>query len=83
MASRGDPFSQEYSTSDGSKTTFPKDPSLERKFDPKFLYLVSLEVVNDLRKITRSYAKKLGGFPNIPHLPRRQDYRRECPYTKD
>ena len=29
------------------------------------------------------YAKKLGGFPDILDLPRRQARRKECPYIED
>ena len=50
---------------------------------PEYLYPVSLEVVNDLRRITRSYAKKLRGLINIPNFPRRQAHRRERPYIED
>ena len=87
MVSRGNPFCREYSTSDSSETGFPKDPSPERKVNPELevlehLYPVSLEVVNDLRRITRSYAKKLGGLMNIRDLPRRKSHIREIPYIE-
>ena len=71
MASRGNPFFQEYSTGDSSETSLSKDPSPETKVDHEFLYPVSLEVVNDIRRITRSYAKNLGVWVNILELPRR------------
>ena len=61
----------------------PKDPSPEGKVNPEFLYPVSLEVVNDLRRITRSNVKKLGGLSNIPELPRRQSRRKELPFMED
>ena len=86
MASRGNPLSQDHFTSDSSETSFPKGSipegrvNLESK-DQEHLYPVSFEVVNDLRRITRSYAKKLGGFPNIPDLPRRLARRRDIVYT--
>ena len=65
-----------------------KASSPERKSNPelevpKHLYPISLEVVNDLRRITRSYAKKLGGFSNIPELPRRQARKKEHPFIED
>ena len=80
MAGRGNLFSREFSIGDSSKTSFPKDSRPKRKYNtelevPEYLYPVSLEVVNDLRRITRSYAKKFGGFSNIPNLTRRQAHK--------
>ena len=37
-----------------------------------FFYPVDNEVVDDLRRITRAYANKIGGLPIIPALPRRK-----------
>ena len=81
MASRGNPFSREYSTGDSSETSFPKDSNSGGNDNPELevlehLYPVSLEVVNNLRRITRLYAKNLGGLQNIPYLPRRQAHRK-------
>ena len=88
MAGRGNPFSRENSTGDSFETNFPKRPSSEGKVKPEsdvteYLYPVSNEVVDHLRRITRSYAKKLGGLPNIIDLPRRQASRRERPHIED
>ena len=86
MAGRGNLFSQDHFTSDISETSFPKDSILEGRVNPELevqehLYHVSFEVVNDLRRITRSYAKKLGGLLNIPYLPRTLACRRDLVYT--
>ena len=75
MDGRGNSFSREHSTGDSFETNFPKRPSPEGKFKPEsditeYIYLVSNEVVDHLRRITRSYPKKLGGLLNIPDLPR-------------
>ena len=43
------------------------------------MYSVDNEVVDDLRIITRAYAKKLGGLPIIPVLPRREYQKRDHP----
>ena len=36
------------------------------------MYSVDNEVVDDLRRITRAYAKNIIGLPIIPTLPRRE-----------
>ena len=88
MVGRGNLFSREHSIDDSFETNFPKRPSPEGKIKPEsdvieYLYLVSHKVVDHLRRITRSYAKKLGGLPNIPALPRRQVRKKERPYLED
>ena len=87
MAGRGNLFSREHFTGDNFETNFPKRPSPQGKVNPKsdvpeYLYPVSNEVVDHLRRITRLYATNLGGFLNIPNSPRRQTRRKECRYTK-
>ena len=64
-------FSQEYSASDSFETSFPKDSSPDRKVNPElevpeYLYPVSLEVVNVLRRITRLYAKEAWMISEYP-----------------
>ena len=86
MVRRGNSFSQYYFTSDSSKTSYPKGSIPRERVHLKsenreHLYPVSFEVVNDLRRITRSYAKNLGGLSNIPDLPRRPAHRRDLVYT--
>ena len=86
MAGRGNLFSREHFTGDSFETNFPKRPSPQGKVNPKsdvpeYLYPVSNELVDHLRRITRSYEKNLGGLPNILDLPRRQTCRKEHSYT--
>ena len=71
MAGRGNPFSQDYSTGDSSESSLFPNPSPEEK-GKEHMYSVDNEVVNDLRRFTRAYAKKIGGLPIIPILPRRE-----------
>ena len=40
------------------------------------LYYVDNEAVNDLRRHTMEYVKKIGGLPIIPEFPRRE-YKKE------
>ena len=88
MAGWGNPFSREHSTSDSFDSNFPKRPIPEGKFKPEldvteYIYPISNEVVDHLRRIIRSYANKMGGFPNILALPRRQVRKKERPYLED
>ena len=41
------------------------------------------EVVNDLRRHTRAYVKKIGGLPIIPKFPRREYKRKDRPILED
>ena len=47
------------------------------------LYSIGNEVVNDPRRHTRAYVKKIGGFPIIPELPRREYKRKDRPIVED
>ena len=47
------------------------------------MYSVNNEVVNDLRRHTRAYMKKIGGLPIIPELPRREYKRKDRPILED
>ena len=40
-------------------------------------------MVDDLRRITRAYAKNIGGLPNIPTFPRREVRKKDHPYCED
>ena len=44
-----------------------------------YLYPIDNEVVNDLRRITRAYAKKIGGLPIISVLPKREYQKKDLP----
>ena len=47
------------------------------------LYSVNNEVVNDLRRHTRAYVKKIEGLSIIPELPRREYKRKDRPILED
>ena len=49
----------------------------------EFLYPIDNEVVEDLRRITRTYAKKIRGLPIILALPRREYQKKDCPILED
>ena len=82
MASQGNSFSREHSTGHSSETIFPQRPSPEEKVT-EYLYSIDNEVVDDLRRITRAYAKKIGGQPIILALPRREVRKKYRPYYED
>ena len=81
MAGRGNLFSREFSTSDSSERSRYHNPI--PKENREHLYVVGNEVVNDLRRHTRAYVKKLGGFPIIPDLPRREYKKKYHPIAED
>ena len=67
MAGRGNPFTRNYSTGDSSETRFHEGFIFKERVDlevevSECLYPVPFEVVNHLRRHTRSYVKKLGGL---------------------
>ena len=82
MAGRGNPFSQNYSTGNSLEGSLFPNPILEEK-GREHLYYVDNEVVNDLRRHTRAYVKKIGGLPIIPELPRREYKRKYRPILED
>ena len=82
MAGRGNPFSQDYSTGNSSEGSVLHNPILEEE-GRKHLYSVDNEVVNNLRRHTRAYVKKIGGLPIIPELPRREYKRKDHPILED
>ena len=82
MAGQGNSFSWEHSTGHSSETSFPKRPSPEEKVT-EYLYPIDNEVVDDLRRITRAYAKNIGGLPIIPAFPRRELRKRDRPYSEN
>ena len=71
-----------YSTSNSSESSFFPNPILEEK-GKEHLYSVDNEVVDDLRRFTRAYAKKIGGLPIIPVLPRREYQKKDRPILED
>ena len=48
-----------------------------------YLYPIDNKVVEDLRRITRAYGKKIGGLPIIPVLPRREYQKKDRPQLED
>ena len=75
MAGGGNLFSQNYSTGNSSEASVFPNPIPEEE-GREHLYYVNNKVVNNLRRHTRAYVKKIGGFPIIPELPRRE-YKRK------
>ena len=82
MADQGNPFSQDYSTSDSSESSLFPNPILEEK-GKEHLYYVDNEAVNDLRRHTRAYVKNIGGLPIIPDFPRREYINKDRPILED
>ena len=80
MAGRGNPFPRSYSTSDSFESSLFPDPNTEE--NREHLFFVDNQVVNDLRRHTRAYVKKIGGLPIIPVIPRREYQKRDCPQLK-
>ena len=69
MAGRGNPFSREYSIGNSSESSGFHNPIPEER---EHLYFVGNKIVNDLRRHTRAYVKKIGGLPIIPEFPKRE-----------
>ena len=82
MVGRGNSFSQEFPTGDSSETSTPQIPTPEEK-GTGYLYPIDNEVVEDLRRITRAYAKNIGGLPIIPVLPGREYQKKDHPQLED
>ena len=82
MAGRGNPFYREHSVGYSSESSGPRNPFPEEE-KREHLYPVRNEIVNDLRRHTREYVKKIGGFPIIPELPRREYKKKDHPLSED
>ena len=80
MAGRGNPFSREYSTGNSSESSGFHNPIPKER---EHLYSVGNKIVNDLRRHTRVYVKKIGGLPIIPEFPRREYKRKDHPVAED
>ena len=68
MAGRGNSFSRNHSTGNSSEGSLVPKPIPEEQ-GRDHLYSVDNEVVNDLRRHTTTYVKKIGGLPIIPEFP--------------
>ena len=82
MVGRGNPFPRNYSTGNISESSLFPNPILEEK-GKQHLFSIDNEVVDDLRRFTRAYAKKIGGLSIIPILPRREYQNKDCPKLED
>ena len=82
MVGQGNPFSRDYSTGNSSESSGIHNPILEEK-GREHLFSVDNEVVNNLRRHTMAYVKKIGGFPIIPEFPRREYKRKDRPILED
>ena len=82
MDGRGNLFPRNYSTGNNSESSlFPN--LIPKEKGKEFLYPLNNEVVDDLRRITRAYAKKIGGLLIIPALPRREYRKKDRPILED
>ena len=82
MATRGNSLPRNYSTGDSSESSlFHKSTPEDKK--KRYLYPIDNEVVDDLRRITRAYVKKIGGLPMISVLPRREYQKKDRPKLED
>ena len=82
MAGRGNPFHQNYSTRNSSESSLFPNPIPKEK-GKEHLYSIDNEVVDDLRRITRAYVKKIRGLPIIPALPIREYKKKDRPILED
>ena len=71
MAGQGNSFPRNYSTGDSSKSSLFHYSTPEDK-GKGYLYPKDNKVVDDLRRITRAYVKKIEGLLIIPVLLRRE-----------
>ena len=81
MASRGNPFPRNNSTSDSFESSLFPDPNTEE--NREHLFVVDNQVLNDLRRHTQAYVKSIGGLPNIPNLLRREYKKKDHPILED
>ena len=82
MVGQGNPFPWNYPTSDSFESSLFPNLIPQEKWK-EHLYYVDNEVVNDLRKYTKAYVKKIGGLPIIPDLPRREYKKKDRPVLED
>ena len=77
MASRGNPFPRNYSTSDSFESSLFPDPNTEE--NREHLFSVDNQVVNDLRRHTRAYVKSIGDYPLSLIYPKENTRRKTVP----
>ena len=81
MAGRGNLFSRDYSAGYSSERSGPLNP-IPVEDNREYLYPVRNEIVNDLRRHTHAYVKKIGGFPIIHEFPRREYKKKDRPIVE-
>ena len=81
MNGRGNTFSRNNLTSDNFESSFCPDPNTHKIRE--HLFVVENQVINDLRRHTREYVKKIGGLPINHDFPRREYKRRDRPILED
>ena len=82
MDFQGNLFPRNYSTGNSSESNLFPNPIPEEK-GKEHLCSVDNEVVNDLRRHTRAYVKKIGGLPIIPIFPKREYKKKDRPILED
>ena len=82
MASQGKSFPRNYSTGKSFESSLFPNPIPKEK-GKEHLYSINKEVVNDPRRHTMAYVKKIGGLPIILVLPRREYKKKDCPIVED
>ena len=82
MVGRGSSLPRNHSTGDSSESSLFQKSTPEDK-EKGYLYPVDNEVVDDLRRITRAYAKNIGRLPIISVLPRREYQNKDHPQLED
>ena len=82
MDGRGNPFSRDFSTGNSSERSGFHNPIPEED-NREHLFPVRNEIVNNLRRHTRAYIKKIGGLPIIHELPRREYKKKDRPIVED
>ena len=78
----GNPFYRDHSAGYSSESSGPRNP-IPVEENREHLYPVRNEIVNDLRRHTRAYVKKIGGLPIIPELPRREYKKKDRALSED
>ena len=81
MASQGNPFPWNNTTSDSFESSLFPDPNTEE--NREHLFAMDNQVVNDLRRHTWAYVKSIGGLPIIPDLPRIEYKKKDRPILED
>ena len=82
MDGRGSSLSQNHSIGDSSKMRLRQKHAPEEK-GKGYLYPIDKKVFNDLKIITKAYAKKIGGLPIISVLPRREYQKKDHRQLED